>query len=285
MQKNLKKQDTAVLIFAKVPEPGFVKTRLSQSSCLTEVDASKIAWAMLKDTISLALESDADRIDIGLAFLPSDIQTKSKMKKIEKMKEIIDSIGNTGFSSINFFIQSGNNFDERFGSVVKESFDTGVNNLVILGADLPILDPNLINKAIKLLKEINEDANRKRIVLGPASGGGIYLVGIKRNFKPEWFSEYKLFTGGIEILQFTRFCDEKGIHLLLLPPLSDIDIEEDLVSLITYIESMRSAERYEGYHFPWYTAEMIDELEIGIAERSDENRKRRIGKGKREVMD
>ncbi|MDY6964730.1 MAG: DUF2064 domain-containing protein [Halobacteriota archaeon] len=273
MQKNHKKQKAAVLIFAKVPEVGSVKTRLSKSSSLTDLDAKKIAEAMLKDTICLADKSDADRVDIG--YFPDTEEARVQME------DLVDNVVDLKSPSINFFPQKGDNFDERFGSVVKRSYDMGADGLVVLGADLPHLNPLLINRAFKFLVEGD---NEKRLVLGPAGGGGIYLVGLKKDFDPEWFSEYKLFTGGIEILQFTRFCDERGNHLLLLPPLSDIDIEEDLVSLVTYIEAMKSAERYESYNFPVYTAEVIDELGIVIEEETGENRKRRIGKGKRGVL-
>ena len=272
MQKNHNKKNNAVLIFAKVPEVGYVKTRLSKSSCLTDIDAFKIAGTMLKDTICLAKRSIADWIDIG--YFPD-----TKKARVQ-MGDLVDSIVDLEASSINFFPQKGNNFDERFGSVVKRSFDNGANNLAVLGADLPYLDPLLINRAFNLLEKGD---NKNVMVLGLAGGGGIYLVGLKRYFKPEWFSEYELFTGGIEILQFTRFCKKNGIRLLLLPPLSDIDIEEDLVSLITYVKAMKSAELYEGYHFPRYTTEMIDELGIVIEEQTDENRKRKIGKRKKEV--
>lgn len=267
MQRNHNKESNTVLIFAKVPEAGSVKTRLSKSSCLTDIDAKRIAEAMLKDTICLAENSDADRVDIG--YFPDTKEAR------EQMEGLACSVVNSDASRVNYYPQKGENFDERFGSVVKQSFDGNSDGLVILGADLPYLDPSLINRAFEYLGDGGEE---KRVVLGPAGGGGIYLVGLRSDFNHEWFSEYKLFTGGIEILEFSRFCDEKGLRLLLLPPLIDIDIEEDLVSSITYIEGMRLCAYYEGYHFPVHTAEVIDELGIVIEERADENRKRMIEK-------
>ncbi|MDY6865908.1 MAG: DUF2064 domain-containing protein [Halobacteriota archaeon] len=267
MQRNHNKESNTVLIFAKVPEVGAVKTRLSKSSSLTDLDAKRIAEAMLKDTICLAENTDADRVDIG--FFPD---TKEARIQIEGL---VGSVVNSEACQVNYYPQRGENFDQRFCSVVKRSFDMGADGLVVLGADLPYLGPSLINRAFEYLGEGDEE---KRAVLGPAGGGGIYLVGLRRDFMPEWFSEYSLFTSGIEILEFSRFCDENGISLLLLPPLTDIDIEEDLVSLITYIEGARRAECYEGYHFPVYTAEAIYELGIVIEEETGENRKRKIGK-------
>ena len=41
----------SVLIFIKVPTPGFVKTRLYLTTSLSEIEASLLAEAMLKDDL------------------------------------------------------------------------------------------------------------------------------------------------------------------------------------------------------------------------------------------
>ena len=81
---------------------------------------------------------------------------------------------------------------------------------------------------------LDKKFDEKPIVIGPSSGGGIYLVGITKDFNPRWFSDYELFSGGLELSKFTSFCLDNKIPLITLPPYGDIDIEEDLVSLICY---------------------------------------------------
>ncbi|MHA2039762.1 MAG: TIGR04282 family arsenosugar biosynthesis glycosyltransferase [Promethearchaeota archaeon] len=259
--------DSTVVIFTKAPIPGLVKTRLTQNTCLTKLDAAKLAKAMLKDTICLASKTDADLIQIG--YFPEE--------NLSMLKEITDTLRAEGYLNkrIELICQRGSNFDQRFGSVVKESFKSNTKFTVVLGADLPFLDPKIINKALEILaKKIDE----KPIVIGPSSGGGIYLVGITKEFNPRWFSDYKLFGGGLELSKFTHFCIDNKVPLITLPPYGDIDIEEDLVSLISYINVLKNSEETIGFYFPYFTTKIIEELELYIIEDQDQTRNRKIAK-------
>ncbi|MFX0177179.1 MAG: DUF2064 domain-containing protein, partial [Candidatus Hodarchaeota archaeon] len=160
---------SALVIFTKVPIPGLVKTRLSKNTCLTELDSVKIAEAMLKDTISLSSMTKTDRIQIG--YFPHE--------NVGKLNEIIDTVRKEGYlnKSIDLILQHGSDFNQRFGSVVKESLKKNTDFVVILGADLPFLDPKVINDALKYLAK---NLDEKPVVIGPSSGGGIYLVGITK---------------------------------------------------------------------------------------------------------
>ncbi|MFX1574497.1 MAG: DUF2064 domain-containing protein [Promethearchaeota archaeon] len=259
--------DSVIIIFTKVPIPGSVKTRLTQNTCLTELDSAKIAEAMLKDTISLASKTDVNRIQIG--YYPKEA--------IKTLNKIIDSVRADGClkKPVELILQIGSNFDQRFGSVIKESFKENVNFLIVLGADLPFLDPKIINKALEnLIEKIDE----KPVIIGPSSGGGIYLVGVTNDFNPSWFSDYKLFRGGSELSKFAAFCGENKFPLITLPPYGDIDIEEDLVSLISYIKILKNSEKTIGFYFPHYTNKIIEKLDIYILEKQDQTRRRKIAK-------
>lgn len=254
-----------VLVFVKVPTEGNVKTRLAQGSCLTNHDVTLIAEAMLKDTIMLASESIADSIEIG--YYP-----ESDLIFLKKLIEPV-LIRNSISQEISFHLQKGTNFDERFGSVVRSSLVEGEKELIVLGADLPYLDHNVLNKAFTQL-DINKD--EEIIIIGPSNGGGIYLVGINNTFNADWFSKHNLFRGGIEITQFIKFCRQEKVKLSVLPAFGDIDLEEDLISLICYVEALANSVLFEGYHYPAYTAEVINKLEIGIKEVEGQTRKRTL---------
>jgi glycosyltransferase A (GT-A) superfamily protein (DUF2064 family) len=229
-------------------------------------DAAFLAEAMLKDTIVLSAESNASEIVIG--FTPADER--------ESMERIVNEVVKERHlgRSVTFYTQTGTNFDERFGSVVSAAFAMGSENLVILGADLPYLPPDIINRAFSLL---TEDRSNNSVVLGPAGEGGIYLVGITRHFDPDYFSKKRLFSGGIEISQFIRLCKDEGTFLKLLPAFTDVDIEGDLVSLLLYIDAVKNAKKFEGFYFPSYTADAITQLRLIVLERRGKTRHRRIG--------
>jgi glycosyltransferase A (GT-A) superfamily protein (DUF2064 family) len=256
-----------VLIFSKVPVPGLVKTRLTENTCLSESDAALIAEAMLKDTIFLSSKSQTDQIYIG--YIP-----QNKKSILSTIVEDVRRDGNLN-KKVEYILQEGSNFDERFGSVVKSVIIKGAKNIIVLGADLPYLEPKILNKTFKILSGGNK---KKKVVIGPANGGGIYLVGINNEFDFKWFNQYHLFRGGVEIIQFSRFCKARGIDLILLPAFGDVDLEEDLVSLIAYIEALSVSKANTGFFYPNYTARIIDELSLYIEEIKDNTRNRKIGK-------
>ena len=259
--------ETAVIIFSKAPIPGLVKTRLTEDTCLNEKDTAIIAEAMLKDTIKLASESSAKKIIIG--FYPEE--------GLKILEEIVEKVRSDGFldKKVLYFLQHGSNFDERFGFVINEAFENGIDILIVLGADLPFMDPNVIKTTFEYL---TTKIYEKPIVLGPSSGGGIYLVGVSKDFNPDWFSEHRLFRGGVELSRFVSFCKEIKFRLLLLPPYGDVDIEEDLVSLITYIDALSVSNNSVGFHFPYYTAKVLEELGLCIIEEQNQTRRRKIAK-------
>ncbi|MHA1242109.1 MAG: TIGR04282 family arsenosugar biosynthesis glycosyltransferase [Promethearchaeota archaeon] len=257
----------SILIFAKVPTIGLVKTRLSQTTLLSDYEVSLIAKAMLKDTIVIASRSKADFIEIG--YYPE--------QSFYDLKKIVESIqeANDITIPIYYHLQQGSSFDERFKSVVQASIDNGNDLIVVLGADLPYMPFSLINSAFNYLITENKVDN---VVIGPTGEGGIYLVGLSRNFTPNWFTKYNLFTNGVEIIQFTKFCKLEKIQLSLLTPLIDIDIEEDLVSLLAFIEGLKIAENNDNFHFPYYTVKVLESLGVYVKEIKGKTRKRKIGK-------
>ncbi|NVM19752.1 MAG: DUF2064 domain-containing protein [Candidatus Lokiarchaeota archaeon] len=259
--------NSAVVIFTKIPIPGLVKTRLTRETCLSELDSALLAEAMLKDTISLSSMTVADRIQIG--YFPQD--------NVTKLNEIINTLRIEGHLNqpIDLILQHGSNFNQRFGSIVKESFKRNIEYIVILGADLPFLDPKVVNKALIYLAEKFDE---KPVIIGPSSGGGIYLVGITKSFNFNWFSDYNLFRDGSELSKFAKFCKENEFPLISLPPYGDIDIEEDLVSLISYIDILKNSEMTTGFYYPYYTAKILEELKLHIVKQLDQTRQRKIAK-------
>jgi len=214
-----------------------------------------------------------DCLFVGFRFTVPFCVVIERLVPVGIIEEIRDN-GNLNHS-IEYILQEGSNFDERFSSVVNSAFIKGANNVIVLGADLPYLEPNLLNKTFEALSSEN---SKKKVVIGPANGGGIYLVGITQKFDFKWFTEHQLFRGGVEIIQFSNFCKVMGMDLILLPAFGDIDLEEDLVSLIAYIEALSVSRAYSGFFYPYYTAKIINELGLYIEEIKDKTRNRKLSK-------
>ncbi|MBD3339570.1 MAG: DUF2064 domain-containing protein [Candidatus Lokiarchaeota archaeon] len=258
-------KSNSLIIFTKVPRTIPVKTRLMKNTSLTHEDVSIIAEGMLKDTILLGIKSNSDQIEIG--YTP-----KSGLSRLRK---IVNNLLTEERSNkpVSFSLQEGNDFDERFGSVIRTSQNSGSKKMIIIGADLPYLAPSILDKAFLYLSE-----EKNSIVIGPAQGGGVYLVGINESFRWNWFSEHKLFRGGVELNQFAKFSSNQKIPLILLPAYGDIDIEEDLISLLAFIKILSISEISEGFFFPKYTLQAIDDLKLEIELIENDTRCRKIYK-------
>ena len=70
--------------------------------------------------------------------------------------------------------QTGDNFGERFSNALQGVFETGIENLIVIGNDSPGLSTALLQKAARSLQ-------KGKPILGPASDGGVYLIGLHRS--------------------------------------------------------------------------------------------------------
>ena len=70
--------------------------------------------------------------------------------------------------------QTGNDFGERFSNALQSVFETGIENLIVVGNDSPGLSTALLKKAARSLQ-------KGKPILGPASDGGVYLIGLHRS--------------------------------------------------------------------------------------------------------
>jgi rSAM/selenodomain-associated transferase 1 len=116
-------------------------------------------------------------------------------------------------------LQTGNNLGERMKNAFAELFETGFKNICIIGSDCYELSSDM-------LVDTFEKLNTAEAVIGPASDGGYYLLGINKSV-PEFFinKDWSMNTVFTDTLK-----DASALHVNLhqLPMLHDIDTENDL---------------------------------------------------------
>ena len=143
---------TCLVIFAKEPEKGRVKTRLlpnlSKSEC---VDLYK---AFLKDVINMARRIKCD--------------TKIIAYESSRPPSFLKYIGR-GFK---FYKQRGRDLGERMHNAFKFVDDKESCRTMIIGSDSPDLLPCFIETGFRKL-------NKSDVVLGPSQDGGYYAIGLK----------------------------------------------------------------------------------------------------------
>jgi hypothetical protein len=99
------------------------------------------------------------------------------------------------------------------------AFDRGATAVVIIGSDCPQLDTEILEQAFDAIRQYN-------LILGPATDGGYYLIGLQR-FLPQLFYDIAWSTETV-LPQTMAIAEQAGLTIFCLPTLSDVDYPEDL---------------------------------------------------------
>ncbi len=123
--------------------------------------------------------------------------------------------------------QQGASFGERFANAIQSIYDKGFDNVIAIGNDSPQLKSSHLLEVYRQLQE-------GKIVLGPSSDGGFYVMGLHRSkFSAELFirlpwQQFGLFRKILGVLH------DLGSSIHLLPWLHDIDSVEDIDQLLEH---------------------------------------------------
>ena len=188
-----------ILVMAKVPIPGTVKTRLG----LPPQDAAGLQAALIRDTVEKARSlapttlagAPADRLDLICPLLPDDVAL------------IPQSTGDIG---------------DRMLSGARTLFDASPDPVLLVGTDAPTLPAEAIETAASAL-----DLHDISII--PSTDGGYVLLGLRRPVgavfcRVEWSTE-------AVHRQTLERAGEAGLFVHEGDPWYDVDEMEDLVRL------------------------------------------------------
>jgi rSAM/selenodomain-associated transferase 1 len=207
----------ALVIFAKAPVVGQVKTRLCPPLSATE--ATELARCFLFDVIARAVTLSAARVYV--AFTPPESEHIFRALlpfPIEYVPQRGDSLGER---EVNIFID----LLQRENSCV-----------VLIGSDIPTLPIEHIQEAFMLLKDSRCDA-----VLGPSSDGGYYLVGARAAHRA-LFENITWSTASV-LAETLAQAHRHGLSVSLLPSWYDVDEQEDLRRLVSDLEKPAESNR------------------------------------------
>lgn len=136
--------------------------------------------------------------------------------------------------------QAGASFATRLASAVERAF-ASYDRVVVVGSDTPELDTGLLREAFSSLAPQESQGARQRAVLGPATDGGYYLLGLSC-FTPAAFQDIPF--GQAQVAAATLAAlGRAGYAVRSLPPLADVDNAADLVALTVRLK--RSARPFD----------------------------------------
>ena len=206
----------AVVIFAKPPEPGTVKTRLIGE--LSPPQSAQLHRACLEDTVALA------------DSIPGCTHWLFVAGKAEKACEFFQELHLSERWRVG--VQRGRNLGARMENAIEDLLKRGASKVVILGTDTPWMGRQRILEALRLLDSVD-------IVLGPAADGGYYLIGAHR-VVPRIFRGIPWSTS--QVCSATRRALEMShTSFRLLPRDFDLDRPEDLKKVAERLEANPTA--------------------------------------------
>jgi len=203
-----------VIVIAKAPVPGRVKTRLTPP--FSPEQAARLATAALTDTLGTVTATPVTHRVLALdgppgPWIPND-------------SDIIS--------------QRGSGLDQRLAAAFADAYGAARQPMVLIGMDTPQVTPDLLAEAAMPLVSGDADA-----VLGPATDGGFWLLGLRQ---PNWslLQGVPMSRADTGRVQLGRLMDA-GLRVAIAPELTDVDDAQDAMQVAALIPGSRFATTLE----------------------------------------
>jgi rSAM/selenodomain-associated transferase 1 len=190
--------EATVVVFAKAPRPGTVKTRLAAS--VGDGAAVRLYEQMGRGVVE-RLRNGAWRL--WVAYAPDDAEC-----------EMRSWLGD----GLVYRAQRGEDLGRRMEVALSSALEA-TGRACVVGTDVPDLDAALVEEALGSL-------DRHDLALGPAEDGGYYLIAL-RTAHPGLFRDVPWSTARVLDVTLQRAAD-LGLDVHLLPRRADVDTLEDV---------------------------------------------------------
>ena len=201
------KSDCVLVVMAKAPRPGTVKTRLIRSLPLQAV--TSFYRCLLDDTLALARSLTG--VEVAIMCPASDV----------------DELAVVAGSGVKVVAQNGEGLAAGLTSVFAHFAEYQQRRIIAFNSDSPHLPPSFLEAAFETLAAYD-------LVVGPTYDGGYYLVGAN-GAHPSLFIRDGMGTGSaLENL----LSQARGLELSVgfTDPFYDIDVADDLIQLAGELE-------------------------------------------------
>ncbi|HET8588923.1 MAG TPA: TIGR04282 family arsenosugar biosynthesis glycosyltransferase [Nakamurella sp.] len=193
-------QQPTVLVMARAPRPGAVKTRLQP--LLGAQGCARLQAGLIDRTVRLA-----ERVAPGRCWLaldrPSDLPATARVLR-----------------------QRGGDLGARMCDAVEQVCSEQPGPVLVIGTDVPTLQARHLRAAAGML------AGGVEVVFGPALDGGYYLIGLRRPYAAVFTIDPALW-GGPQVLTASLAAAEAiGLRTGRLEPLRDLDTPQDAHALL-----------------------------------------------------
>ena len=193
-----------LVVMAKAPRPGMVKTRLAQSLPVEAV--TELYGCFLNDTMALA--RSLDTVDVAIMCPAPDVDELTRLAQIQGVVGVV--------------AQKGEGLAAGLTSVFAHFAAPGRQRVVAFNSDSPHLPASVLESAFEALTAHD-------MVVGPTHDGGYYLVGAKAAYPALFDGDGMGTKSALEVLMARA----RGLQLSVAftDPFYDVDVEGDLTRL------------------------------------------------------
>ena len=218
--------DRTLVIMAKAPRPGSVKTRLVPN--LSPATVTDFYGCLLDDTLTLA--RSLKDIEVAIMCPESDV---SDLAKLAGNQAIVVA-------------QKGDGLAAGLTSVFAHFTRDHPRRIIAFNSDSPHLPQYVLQDAFEKLASHD-------IVVGPTHDGGYYLVGAKACY-PTLFAGDGMGTSSA-LERLLSHAQSLGLSVDLAPPFYDVDVVDDLTRLAEELrEAPAKAPRTAAWLIQWELA-------------------------------
>lgn len=205
MSKNADDTKRVLILFAKYPVPGKVKTRLAK--CIGHDFSCRLYHCLLTDTINKLLSSS----------LWTTVIYVDPPEMADSFCVLFESCSN-----VKCLPQNGVDLGIRMFNALYEQSLLGADQIICAGSDIPELSNEILESSFKSL-------DSSQAVLGRAMDGGYYLIGFRKEALDSFFfidipwSSESVFSKTMGLMRINK------VTCAVLPELRDLDEADDLL--------------------------------------------------------
>ena len=202
-----------LIVFSRYPEPGTTKTRLARA--LGDQGAAEMQKKLTEYTVL--------QVRLFLQLSPVEAIISYDGGSLEQIQKWLGH-------DFKYQAQGKGGLGQRMAKAFGAAFKKTYKRVVIIGTDCPGLQARHMAQAFESLRH-------KDLVLGPATDGGYYLIGL-RHFEQSLFKEIPWGTETV-LTKTLNIAAQKGLSLEILEKLSDVDRPEDLKHFNHHTDTQR----------------------------------------------
>jgi glycosyltransferase A (GT-A) superfamily protein (DUF2064 family)/SAM-dependent methyltransferase len=261
---------STLIVLAKAPVPGRVKTRLCPP--FTPEQAAGLAEAALRDTLRAAMLTGADHLLVFLdgepgpwltqsqslsssawssassAGLRSGLQSESRpwqsLRRLPRQR-LRRQPEHSGGPLVRVAPQPAGGLDVRIAAAFAETARHAPGPALLIGMDTPQVTPNLLDAALRQLED------GAQAVFGPAADGGYWALGLDHAHTTKETAEQLVHGVPMSVPETGRAQLERlhaaELRVAILPELRDVDVAADAHAAAALIPGSAFAARLAQY--------------------------------------